>query len=114
MTPPDGRVTPNQRWVLVDHACRHCLGRMARNADEPAEFRCTTCEATSVGGPQGVCACGIRVQWAPRGEAARSVTKRARFHCGPNPDRGFRSPAVVVVLFNDGAGDRVVEPESPK
>ncbi|MCE3602725.1 hypothetical protein LXA47_03815 [Massilia sp. P8910] len=47
-------------WDLVDHACRHCLGRvlMRRHRDGTVEARCAECGAHSEDGIREVCCCG--------------------------------------------------------
>lgn len=47
-------------WELVDHACRHCSGRLLERvrADGVKVYRCCECEATEVGTHEALCWCG--------------------------------------------------------
>ena len=74
-------------WSLSPHACRTCLGRILEMGDL---FRCATCGAEAEGTPDPICGCGM-----------------ASHYCGPNPRRGVRSPAEIVILRD---GVPVAEP----
>ncbi len=73
---------------LEPHVCRHCLSRVV---SRDGEFFCSGCGVTCNGKPHGICGCGASIN---------GVRKRAApFRCGLNPNRGPRSPANFVVLF---------------
>lgn len=65
-------------WVISDHVCRQCMGRIIYDGDI---YMCADCEATTVGKVEDVCACG----------AADGSLK-----CVRNPDRGAGKPMVAV------------------
>lgn len=65
-------------WVLTDHVCRQCMGRIMVDGDI---YMCADCEATVVGKVEDVCACG----------AANGSLK-----CIRNPERGVGKPMFVA------------------
>jgi hypothetical protein len=44
-------------WVIVDHACRACGGRVVASADG-AKVRCAECSAEAEGSHENLCWCG--------------------------------------------------------
>jgi len=47
-------------WELVDHACRHCMGRVLVRTHKgiPLEARCAECGARADAGHAEICCCG--------------------------------------------------------
>jgi hypothetical protein len=84
MTPLD------QCWVLTDHCCRRCLGRLlAQAVAGRSNFRCAECGAVaSVIGPfeGSVCACGVQIGGRDAG-----------IRCMPNPNIDPDSPTELIV-----------------
>ena len=78
------------RWVLVDHVCRVCFGRVLQLSTFDRRhkvYRCSSCETELQGdGVQVLCACGIKV----RGN------RDAGIRCIKNPRRTPENPAQVV------------------
>ena len=81
-------------WVLVEHCCRGCLGRVIQRE---ATFRCADCGAAAARRPDGICGCGL----LPDAMRARSGRSSDIFRCGPNPRRTPENPAEIVILFGD-------------
>ncbi len=79
-------------FYIIDHACRHCGGRVLRAVQDGDQYRCASCKAVTMGGPAGICGCGL----LPGNRAGMR-----RFHCGPNPDEGPKSPSEIALLFGD-------------
>lgn len=78
---PDG-------WEPVDHACRFCGGRVARQG---RVFRCFHCDAlTERGVVADICGCGLK-----------GANGRYPFVCAPNPSRGPQNPAMIVIVRAD-------------
>lgn len=50
-------------WVLTDHACRHCFGRVLKCIGTAAPlYRCAECGAEHAGRDVGgLCWCGVEV-----------------------------------------------------
>ncbi len=77
------------RWVVADHICRACFGRvMTRTTfDRRKVYRCSNCELEATGeGPQCLCCCGIKM----RG------TRDAGVRCVPNTQRRPENPAMII------------------
>jgi hypothetical protein len=51
-------------WELIDHACRHCMGRLAKrvNPDGSVVHRCCECGASVEGEHSKLCWCGAEVR----------------------------------------------------
>jgi len=52
-------------YVLTDHVCLNCFGRVLRTVTGPTHYRCSNC-GTEAAGRQGlahppICACGARL-----------------------------------------------------
>jgi hypothetical protein len=77
-------------WTIVDHACRHCFGRVL---ERDGVFRCADCAAETNGGAAGICGCGI-------------VTEGGRklFRCAANPVPSATSLALVVIVPTEASG----------
>ena len=76
-------------YAMVDHACRHCGGRVLQSGQF---FRCSVCASGSIGSPSDMCGCGI---------LPTARLGRARMKCGPNPNKSAQSPAEIVILLDD-------------
>ena len=74
-------------WEVVDHACRHCGGRvLVRNIGKKILARCAECGATGDNGHASVCCCG-----ADLGALGRVL------ECVRNPAISKASPYQVLV-----------------
>lgn len=89
-------MTGRGSWALTGHACHHCGSRVLVDGDL---YRCSTCGATAVGGPEGICACGLNAV------AGRQEKTDALFRCAPNPRRSANNPAEIVILCGDGSAE---------
>lgn len=78
------------KWVMADHACRVCFGRvLMRKAfgRKGFTFRCASCGAEGHGDAPGVvCACGLTLEG----------TKDMGVRCQINAERGPESIDEVV------------------
>jgi hypothetical protein len=54
-------------------------------------FVCAVCDADTAGAVDEICGCGITI--------ASESRKSLGFHCVPNPLRGPKSPAGIVIAF---------------
>jgi hypothetical protein len=77
-----------ETWVLTNHACRHCCGRLLKRQVSPTvtEVMCAKCETRSFGNELTLCWCG---------QSAGSHGKI--FECIPNPNRRPELPNAVMV-----------------
>lgn len=48
-----------ETWEILDHACRHCMGRLVRRDDGSGVVRCCECGASLVGEYDALCWCGV-------------------------------------------------------
>lgn len=76
-------------YSLVNHACRHCGGRVLQAGEF---YRCSVCAAGSIGSPKEMCGCGV----LPNAKLGRS-----QMRCGINPNKSVQSPAEIVILLDD-------------
>lgn len=84
---------------------------MAAFGDGPdSRWQCGTCRTESLGGPQGLCGCGIYIGPRPletkRNPAPKTIrlnTSGPRFYCASNPAPSDASPAAIVVLYGEPA-----------
>ncbi len=85
-------LTPNQPaarlWEIVDHACRHCFGRLVRsaNAEGSIVHRCCECGASEKGGNENLCWCGTEV-----------LGHGKIFECFPNPNKSSSCTQEILV-----------------
>ena len=84
-----------QNWTVIDHVCRHCMGRILERGND---LRCADCgaRATQVHLPrlvpsQPLCCCGLK-------EPVGSTVKQ-NFRCVPNPHKSAENRAEIVVSF---------------
>ena len=83
---------PNQPdvllWEIVDHACRHCLGRLVRSVklDRSVVHRCCECGASEEGNNENLCWCG-----------AVALGQGKMFECFPNPNKSSSVPQEILV-----------------
>ena len=80
---------PCEPVELIDHVCKVCSGRIARQGQT---YVCSNCGATATGTPAKLCGCGITMGGVR--------TKLAGFRCGPNPAQGPTSPSLFTILLN--------------
>ena len=71
-------------WVITDHACRYCFGRILRSDDDDS-YRCAECGAEAEGEHDALCWCGVDVG----GEKS--------FRCVRNPTKSERVPQEIIV-----------------
>jgi hypothetical protein len=79
-------------WLLSDHVCRFCLGRVLEGDGDT--FRCADCGVEGKGRPDEVCGCGLQL-----GEG-RLATRRL-FRCAPNPNPSATCRSEIVIAFGD-------------
>ncbi len=75
-------------WDLVDHCCRHCLGRVIRQGPQ---YRCASCGANTMARVSDICGCGIK--------PTRAKPSVGGFHCSRNPKPGGQFPQEIIVFF---------------
>ena len=77
-------------WIITNHACRVCLGRvLVRECEDGSKrTRCAECGTESAGGPKSVCACGKK---HPGG-------RDAGLRCILNTDQRPELPQEIVVI----------------
>lgn len=74
-------------WVVVDHACRHCGGRvLTLDNGTTALARCAECGAMEEGGHAALCCCGAEL-----GALGRVL------ECVRNPSPSKASPNQILV-----------------
>lgn len=81
-----------QRWSVVDHVCRVCLGRILATADADGRrhYRCADCGAVAVNRVENLCVCGATLR----------TGGSAGLRCVLNPERGApEAPPEVVVRY---------------
>jgi hypothetical protein len=75
-------------WVITDHACRSCFGRILKRRISPTvtEVSCSECGASSYGVETVLCFCG------------KSVGRHGEiFNCIKNPNPRPELPNVILV-----------------
>lgn len=84
-------------WTIVDHACRHCGGRVLQRGDV---YRCGTCGVESRSAPNGICGCGILPGLRPRPTGAiAQKPAQGPYRCVRNPSPSVHNPAEIVIMF---------------
>jgi hypothetical protein len=75
-------------WEIVDHACKHCLGRLVRSEKlkGSAVHRCCECGASEDGDNENLCWCGAEV-----------LGQGKIFECFPNPNKSPSVPQEILV-----------------
>ena len=99
-------------WERVDHACRFCGARVLTRLDE---YACSSCQARTRGGPDGICGCGTHLGPIPKTKKqieAMRQRKPMAWHCAPNPNQGPLNPADIVIMFGDNVAKGVPPPPS--
>ncbi|MBN3839234.1 hypothetical protein [Burkholderia sp. Ac-20349] len=100
---PDGPANPLpkparvDRWRLVDHACRHCFGRLLTSGSgKTASVHCAQCGRHEDGPVESLCACGVH-----------TAGGRQVLECYRNPERTLEVPHEVLVRVREleEAGD---------
>jgi len=81
-------------WMLTDHACRYCGGRVLSSIDSLGQHlvRCAECGTELHGEVQDLCACGERL----------NNGKPAGFRCVRNAAKSASVPTEVVVIYEEG------------
>lgn len=75
-------------WLLTDHLCRACFGRVLKHAEEPT-WRCSNCGLSHTGGTHAsICACGIKLRNG----------RNAGLRCTPNNEPTPELPGEIVVV----------------
>ena len=83
------RREPVQGWVITDHICRVCFGRvlMREAFDHKRTYRCSCCGIEADGRTEAaVCCCGIKLK----------TGVDAGIRCGPNTDKSPEFPSEIV------------------
>lgn len=80
MSDPDG-------WRILDHACRHCFGRLLQSG---SRIRCADCGAEVHGPVQDLCVCGATLR-----QSGRSAGLQCRVNPAPSP----RQPSQIVIVY---------------
>lgn len=84
---------PVQGWVIEDHCCRVCFGRvlMRETFDLRRIYRCSNCGAEAEGKTAAaICACGIKLK------TGVDAGIRCQVHAEPTPE--FPSQVVAAQL----------------
>lgn len=84
-----GRREPVQGWVITDHVCRCCFGRvlMRETFERKRVYRCSNCGLEQEGRTEAaVCCCGIKLK----------TGVDAGIRCSANPDRSPEFPAEIT------------------
>ena len=79
-----------KRYLLTDHVCRCCLGRIVEevsNSKRTGVFRCADCGTELKGNIEALCCCGLRYR----------TGKNAGFRCIKNYDKTPEIPSEIVV-----------------
>lgn len=104
---------PVRTWILEDHVCRHCGGRILRCATNQGMtpggnplYTCADCGATTSSmGPRGLCWCGYSHRGQQDGSymclpfsilETKPYLRNAFAACGSNPDRGAQVGILTV------------------
>lgn len=84
---------PVQGWVIEDHVCRVCFGRvlMRETFDMRRIYRCSNCGTEAEGKtPAAICSCGIKLK--------TGVDAGIRCHVQADPSPEFPSQVVATQL----------------
>jgi hypothetical protein len=80
-----------ERWVLADHACRHCFGRLLRTGKgKTAAVQCSQCGRREEGPVDALCACGVTT---PGG--------RHLLECYRNTEKTLEVPHEILVRVRE-------------
>lgn len=85
---------PVQGWVIEDHCCRACFGRvlMRETFDLRRIYRCSNCGAEAEGKTAAaICSCGIKLK------TGVDAGIRCQVHAEPTPE--FPSQVVAAQLI---------------
>ena len=77
--------------AFTEHACRHCLGAVLRDA---GGFICSICRQRTDGRVDELCGCGTAVI------SAAGTLKRAGMRCVANPSPSPTNPAAFFIAFD--------------
>ena len=77
-------------WLITDHVCRICLGRVLRSTDHK-QVRCADCGLVESGTPHAICCCGVRL----------ATGKDAGLRCKLNETKAPDVPQQVCVEHID-------------
>lgn len=80
-----------RRFVLLDHICRVCYGRLIAEVNGDGKrkgtVRCSDCGLEEQGDHRALCCCGVKLRNG----------KNAGFRCLPNPDISPEMPSEIIV-----------------
>ena len=85
------RREPVQGWVITDHICRCCFGRvvMRESFDRRRTYRCTNCGVEEEGRTEAaICCCGIKLK----------TGVDAGIRCQLNAEKSPEWPSEVVAV----------------
>lgn len=80
---------PVQGWVITDHVCRVCFGRvlMRETFDRRRVYRCSNCGVETEGKTEAaICCCGMKLK----------TGVDAGIRCQANPDRSPEWPSEIT------------------
>lgn len=84
-------------WVITDHVCRACLGRVLVSKEKGRKVaRCADCGLTADGGHEAICACNT----------TRKGGRHAWTRCVPNPNKSTEFPQEIMVEAGEGKAYR--------
>lgn len=79
-------------WLLTDHVCRVCFGRVLEAADGVHRYRCSNCGLELPGRqPSVMCACGSKLRGG----------KSMGLRCERNPEQTPEFPSEVIAAQTD-------------
>ena len=76
-----------ETWEIIDHACRHCMGRLVQRENDSGDTitRCCECGASEVGEHDALCWCGVEVR------------EEKAFECFRNLNQSMSAPQEILV-----------------
>jgi hypothetical protein len=79
------------QWVVLDHICRACFGRLLKSTDRDGTIviKCADCETEAYERVENLCCCGAKLRNG----------RRAGLKCQRNPAPGAEQPAQIVVGY---------------
>lgn len=99
--PEKQRKKRTETWVVVDHLCTVCMGRLLVRRISPniSEVRCSECDERRTGSELALCWCGVEV-----GQYGRM------FECIPNPNPRPELRNMILVREKPVQKEKTVTP----
>ena len=88
-------------WTMLDHVCRHCMGRLLQTDDVLMCAQCGKAETVAKGAKFPtfrLCCCGLS---EPVGSRRVGMPHRQPFRCVPNPRKTEENSAEITCAFGD-------------